>query len=242
MKVLILAGGRGKRLNKISDGVNKCMLNIFGKPLIEYSLDCVASLNEISEIIIVVGYRAEDIINTYGNNYRNKKIKYVIQWELKGLVDAIEWAEDAINGEDFMLMLGDEFMTKPKHKEMIDKFQKESLFGVCGVVRVDNIELIKKTYTINYSSDGAILQLVEKPSRPFNNLMGTGNCIFRNKIFKYIDKTPINPNRQEKELPDLIQCAVNDSNAIKLFEICEKYININSPEELKEADSLFAHL
>lgn len=241
MKALILAGGRGKRLGKISEEINKCMIKILGRPLIEYSLDCVAELDEIYEIIIVVSYRAEDIINCYGNNYKGKRIKYVIQWERQGLVDAIDWAKDTLEGDEFMLLLGDEFMFNPKHKLMIKYYKEKNLFGVCGVIKVDDINLVKKTYSILQDETGRIIRLVEKPEKPFNNFMGTGNCIFNNKILDYVAITPINKNRGEKELPDLIQCAINDGKIIEPFIICDKYVNVNSQKELKEIESYFSH-
>ena len=241
MKALILAGGRGKRLGKISEGINKCMLKVFGRPLIEYSLDCASGLKEISEIIIVVGYRAEDIINCYGTSYKGKKIKYVIQWEQQGLVDAIHWAKDALEGDEFMLLLGDEFMFNPRHRLMLEQFKNKNLFGICGVIEVNDINLVKKTYSILQTETGRILQLVEKPEKPFNNIMGTGNCIFKYEILDYIPITPINKNRGEKELPDLIQCAINDGKIVESFIICDKYINVNSQKELKELESYFSH-
>jgi NDP-sugar pyrophosphorylase family protein len=238
---LILAGGRGKRLGKFTECVNKCMIKVLNRPLIEYSLDEVSMLEEIKEIIIVVSYKAEDIINQYGNYYKGKRIKYVIQWEPKGVVDAIEWAKDTLAGRDFMLMLGDEFMFNPRHKEMIDRFYKEELFGICGVVKVEDLSLISKTYTVEVDNEGFIKRLVEKPKVPFNNFMGTGNCIFKNEILNYISLTPVNPIRNEKELPDLIGCAVNDGKKIKIFPICEKYVNVNTLSELKEIESYFSH-
>jgi len=240
MKALILAGGRGERLGAVSDDQNKCMLKIRDKPLIEYSLDC-AIYAEISEIIIVVGYKAEEIINTYGNRYNGKPIKYVIQHEQKGLVHAIECAREAIGKKDFMLMLGDEFMINPRHQLMIDIFKKENLFGICGVVIVEDMDSIKKTYSVIQSENNRIYRLIEKPSKPMNNIMGTGNCIFRNEILSYINQTPINQKRGEKELPDLIQCAIDEGNIVKSFKICGHYVNINSPEEIKKAESYFAH-
>ena len=80
MKAVILAAGRGKRLHDYTEGCNKCMLKFHGRYLIEYSLEA-ASRSGAKEIIIVVGYRAEDIINTYGISYKDIKIKYVIQKE-----------------------------------------------------------------------------------------------------------------------------------------------------------------
>ena len=78
---------------------------------------------------------------------------------------------------------------------------------------------------------------VEKPRRPHNDVRGTGNCIFRSKIFDYIDLTPINQSRNEKELPDLIQCAIDDGLAVRAFDIGDVYVNINTPEDIERAES-----
>jgi dTDP-glucose pyrophosphorylase len=239
MKALILAGGRGRRLGDIPG--NKCMLAVKGKPLIEYSLEC-AGRTGVDEIIIVVGYMAEEIINAYGNKFNGKPIKYVIQREQKGLVNAIECAKDAIGKSDFMLMLGDELMFGQMHAEMVETFGKDSLFALCGVVVVDDLALISRTYSIIESPEKRIYRLVEKPKTPLSNVMGTGNCIFRNDILGYIDQTPINQKRGEKELPDLIQCAVDDGKIVKSFVICNKYFNVNCDEEFQRASSCFAHL
>jgi len=56
MKAIILAAGRGKRLKEVTAPVNKCMLKFNERHLIEYSLES-ASLSNVDEIIIVVGYR-----------------------------------------------------------------------------------------------------------------------------------------------------------------------------------------
>lgn len=241
MKALILAGGRGQRIGDISNDKNKCMIEINGKPLIEYSLEC-AVRTIITEIVILVGHKAEEIINRYGNSYNGKPIKYVIQSEQKGLVHALECAKEAIGKEDFMLMLGDELMINPQHQEMIDTFRKKDFFGICGIVVVENTDLIKKTYSVIQSEDKRIYRLIEKPSKPMNNIMGTGNCIFKNEIFSYVSQTPINQKRQEKELPDLIQCTIDEGNIVKSFKICDHYVNVNIPEEIKKAESYFAHI
>jgi len=242
MKALILAAGRGRRLGRISRGLNKCMLNLREKPLLEYSLDCAWGLEEIKEIVVVVGYKANNIMKRYGRAYKGKKIKYVKQEERKGLVHAIECAKAAVGPSDFMLMLGDELMIRPRHKEFIKNFKLKKVFALCGMVHVSAKDLVKKTYTVIQSKDKKIFRLIEKPNYIFNDLMGTGNCIFNNKIFDYIPKTPINQNRHEKELPDLIQCAIDDGRIVKSFIICDRYVNVNSKEEMKRTESYFAHI
>lgn len=236
MKALILAGGRGKRLEGISERQNKCMLKLAGKPLIEYNLDN-AKASGVNEIVIVVGYCAETIINTYGNSYHNLPVRYVIQNEQRGLVHAMECSRKAIGGDDFLLLLGDEFLFRPRHQEMISHFNHYNLFGICGVVIEKDINRISRTYAIFYDNqDGRIWRLIEKPRKPGNNIMGTGNCIFKNAILNYIDMTPINHQRGEKELPDLIQCAIDDGNIIHSFVISERYANINTKIDLKEIE------
>lgn len=239
MKAIILAAGRGKRLEGISKPINKCMLKFNGKNLIHYSLES-ARLSGVDEILIVVGYRAEDIINAYGIEYKNIRIRYVIQEELRGLVHAIEQCQDALEGDDFVLFLADEILIDPKPKTMIETFKKEKLFVMCGVTKVEDPNQIKKTYSVIYNpEDNRIYRLIEKPRKPVNHIMGTGNCIFRNQIFEYIPYTPINQTRKEKELPDLIQCAIDDGNPVKLFFIGAKYVNINTPDDIEIGERLF---
>src|SRR5580698_9673386 len=91
MKALILAGGRGKRLEAQSAERNKCMIEFAGTPLIEWSLENCARISP-DEIIVVVGYLAEQIVNHYGNSYHGIRVRYAIQREQRGLVNAIETA------------------------------------------------------------------------------------------------------------------------------------------------------
>jgi len=241
MKALILAGGRGKRLGNVSEHLNKSMLKLKGKPVLEYNLERAAEL-DIDEIILLVGYRAEDIINSYGTNYKGKKIKYVIQWEQKGLVHAIECAKEAIGKDSLFLLLGDEVLVNSRHKEMFREFTRDDVFVICGVMFQKDKEKIKRTYTVLTDDSSRVFRLIEKPKNVFNNWQGTGHCIFKNEILSYIERTPIHPERGERELPDLIQCAVDDGHLVKTFDICDEYTNINSEEDLKEATEMLTHI
>lgn len=238
MKALILAAGRGKRLGSITNNINKCMLELGGKPVIEYNLERACNIEDINEIIIVVGHRAEDIINRFGINYRGKKIRYVFQQEQKGVVHAIECAKEAIGKDDFFLLLGDEVLINSREKDMVKEFKRSNLFAICGVCLTEDKDKIKRTYTVITDNNGNVFRLIEKPRIPLNNYQGTGHCVFRNEILNYIERTPIHPERGEKELPDLIQCAIDEGHKVKIFEICDKYTNINSIEDLEEAKRL----
>jgi dTDP-glucose pyrophosphorylase len=215
------------------------MIQVRGKHLIEYNLDCAIDVG-VDDIVLVVGYKAETVINFLGNNYKGKAIKYVIQSEQKGLVHAIECAQKAINGADFFLMLGDEMLFNPRHQTMIAQFDNnKDIFGMCGIVEVADRNQIKKTYTLIQGPKNDIYRLIEKPRHPLNEFQGTGHCVFRNQIYDYIKYTPIHHERNEKELPDLIQCAIDDAKNIKAFIICDKYTNVNTHEDIQLAEDFF---
>ena len=97
---------------------------------------------------------------------------------------------------------------------------------------------ISKTYAIiEDDRNRRVYRLIEKPRNPTNDVRGTGNCIFRANIFDYIEFTPINQSRLEKELPDLIQCAIDDGHIVKAIDVGDGYVNINIPEDVAIAES-----
>ena len=61
MQAIILAAGRGTRLKAKTDTLPKAMIEIAGKPLLEYSLQALIE-NGIADVIIVIGFRHETIL------------------------------------------------------------------------------------------------------------------------------------------------------------------------------------
>lgn len=237
MKALILAGGRGKRLTNLTKEKNKSMLRIFEKPLIEYNLEH-AYESRVREIILVVGYRKEEIMKYVGREYKGISVKYVIQKQQKGLINAIECAKEAIGKSDFVLMLADEIVTDAKIKEMLKTFRERELFAVCGIVFEKNKSSIGKTYSAMVNEKGRVFRLIEKPRFPINKIKGTGHCIFKNEILDYIKRTPISMKRGEKELVDMIQEAIDDGKRIEVYPITDGYVNVNTDEDLELAKEL----
>jgi dTDP-glucose pyrophosphorylase len=150
----------------------------------------------------------------------------------------MECAHDTLDGSDFMLFLADEVLISPCHGEMLKRFHKENLFAICGTVCVEDRSQISKTYALmGDESTHRIYRLIEKPRVAINEIMGTGNCIMRFDIFNYVERTPLNIERNEKELPDLIQCAVDEGQIVKYFDIGNGYFNINTQDDIARAEN-----
>ncbi len=61
-------------------------------------------------------------------------------------------------------------------------------------------------------------------------------CCF-GKLLDYIPFASVNTGTHEKELPDLIRCAIDDGEVVKLFDIYGTYSKINCPEEWPVTES-----
>jgi len=237
MKALILAGGRGSRLEDWTKDRNKSMIKLYEKPLIEYNLDHAVEAG-VSEIIIVCCYKPEEIKKFIGNEYRGVKVKYIIEKEGKGLVAAIENAKEEIGKSDFILMLADEILIEADLRNMIKKFKKEELFAICGIVYEEDRLSIARTYTAMVNENGRAFRLIEKPKVKINNIKGTGHCVLKNEIFNYIERTPINAIRGQKELVDLIQVAIDDGKKVYVHPITKDYVNVNTKEDFELAKEM----
>ena len=83
LQAVILAAGKGTRLKAKTDTLPKAMIEIEGKPLLEYSLDALIE-NGITDVVLVVGFRHETIGRKFGTDYRGLKIRYVLNENYAG--------------------------------------------------------------------------------------------------------------------------------------------------------------
>jgi len=76
MQAIILAAGMGKRLGKVTVDNTKCMVKIHDQTLIERMLDTLAK-TEVNRVILVVGYKSENVKELVGRKYKGMQIAYV---------------------------------------------------------------------------------------------------------------------------------------------------------------------
>ena len=105
-KAVILTGGLGKRLKSLTNNLPKPMLPIQGRPILYYAIENLRKQN-ISEIILSVGYKAEKIIDYFGDGKEfGVNISYSKEEKPLGTGGAIKLAAKNIK-EDFIVLNGD---------------------------------------------------------------------------------------------------------------------------------------
>lgn len=117
MLAIILAAGKGERLLPFTRATPKSLLRIGNKTLIEHALSSLP--NKIKEVIIIVSYFAEQIINKVGTNYLDLRISYVQQDpNLFGTMGALLSAKSQITS-NFLVLCSDNLYDKSSLTDLI---------------------------------------------------------------------------------------------------------------------------
>ena len=232
MQLVLLAAGIGSRLGL--DITNKCFVKIDNKYLLDYNLEQFLDIN-VREIILVVGHNAQYIIDYIGNSYHGIPVIYVKQEELLGIAHAVKIATPYIH-DSFIMCLSDELFINNNIKQMNTYFSKNNVDCLCGIVN-DTTENIQKAYTLNITTDGDILQLIEKPISVFNNWKGTGCCFMKQTMVTMLETLKPNSKRNEYEMGDWIQLAIDNGLSCKVYPIASANFNLNTQKDIALAEA-----
>ena len=191
MKCVVLAAGEGKRMHPLTFTRPKVMLQIAGKPILEWNL-LNAITAGIKEFIFVIGYKSEMVRDYFGDGEKwNISIEYVNQGKALGTAHAIGIVERFV--DDFIVLCGDTIFGS---QDIINISKNEISIGL---LEVENAE----EYGIVETKEEKVVKIYEKMNEPFTNIINAGIYHFNREIFDYIRKTDKSP-RGEYEITDSI--------------------------------------
>ena len=121
MQAVILAAGMGRRLGELTGDNTKCMLEVNGVKLIDRALECLAEHN-LSRIVLVVGYKRENVKAYVGNSYKGIEIVYVDNpiYDKTNNIYSLYLAKDYLVAEDTLLLESDLIYEPAVVKRIID--------------------------------------------------------------------------------------------------------------------------
>lgn len=200
MKGIILAGGSGTRLYPITKGLSKQLLAIYDKPMIYYPLS-VLMLAGIREILIIS--TPEDLPNfekLLGNGKRlGMELTYKAQPSPDGLAQAFILGEEFLEDEDVCLILGDNIFFGQGLAELLKraviKTEQEKKATVFGYYVQDP----GRYGVVDFSKEGKVLSIEEKPDLPKSNFAVTGLYFYPNSVVQ-IAKSIVPSTRGELEI------------------------------------------
>ncbi len=185
-QAVILAAGEGQRLRPFTVTKPKVMLAIADRPILQYVVESLAQ-NGIRNIVLVVGYRREQIFDYMGAGERfGVGITYVTQERQVGTAHALAQAKDAVESE-FLVVHGDklieadtiaQFVTVKPNAVLVKKVANAARYGVVTI------------------ESGVVKEIVEKPRDAKGNIINAGIYVFSREIFDFMEG--------ELNIPDVI--------------------------------------
>lgn len=220
MQCVILAAGRGTRMGSLCDDCPKPMLPINGKPKLAYTVEALPE--EITEVILIVGYLKERIIDFFGKEYAGKKMRYVVYEAVDGTGKVLYGARDVLE-ERFLVINGDDLYRKEDLRKLL-----ECDLGVLSIELSDarNYAVLKTDLSGNLES------IVEVPHASPSKLVNAGAYRLTRNYFEY-PLVPKAPGSSEYGLPQTLM-QMRDAYAIAVVR-AKDWFPIGTPEEWRKA-------
>lgn len=209
---IILAGGTGSRLLPLTQVVNKHLLGVNNKFIIDYPINTLKNMGCKDVTVILGGAHFSQIVGYLQDGSRyGLNLNYVYQGEPKGIAHAINLCKRFVCDDvDFSVILGDNIYENninwdthnysnptPKAQIVLSEHPEMNRFGVCS-----------------FNSNNMIEKIEEKPkilNESLQNLAITGCYLFTPEYFEYFKQ--IKPSaRGEYEITDIIRKYYEDGN------------------------------
>jgi NDP-sugar pyrophosphorylase family protein len=176
MKAVILAGGYGKRLRPLTDTVPKPLVEVAGRPIIEWQIRWLKS-HGITSFVLLVGYLKDKVIDYFDHRKGTLgiEIEYSEEKTQLGTGGALKNAHHLLEDEDAFLMLNGDNVTNIEVSRM-------RLNGCKAAIA---LVPLRSTYGITHLEGDRIVRFEEKPILP-EYWMNSGVYLMSKGIFEHL--------------------------------------------------------
>lgn len=197
MKGVICCGGTGTRLNPLTKVVNKHLVAVGNKCMVQYPLETFTNAGIYDILVVSGGEQLGGFLNFLGSGRDfNCEITYRVQEEPKGIADAIRYAKGFTRGEPFVVILGDNF-----YEYNLQPYVQSFDYGAkCLLIQSERW----KQHGVAVVKDRKIVDLVEKPKEFISPLVVTGVYMLDKACFNFIDSLK-ESQRGEYEIVDVLK-------------------------------------
>ena len=220
MQTVILAAGQGTRMRPLTDRRPKPMLPVADRPLMAHTADAAVEAGA-TELLLVVGYEADDVRGHFGDEYRNTPVRYAVQAEQRGTAHAVRAAREHIEGA-FAVLNGDDIYDPDSVTRLFEEGP------AVGTYTVEN----PRPYGVFDIADGVVEGIVEKPADPPSNRVNVGAYVFPVAAREWLDVEE--SERGEEELTDML-ARVIDERSVRAIGV-DRWMGVGRPWELLEAN------
>lgn len=183
-KVLLLAGGLGTRLKPLTDVTPKCLIEIAGKPLLDYWFDCF----ETAELfdVRINNHHLPQLVRDEINRRNSQGIFRVTEaYEptLLGSAGTVHANRDFVSDDDLCVIVYADNLSDVDLAGMIEFHQSHDDPFTMLLFRAENP---KKSGIATLDDDARVIDFVEKPQNPASDLANAGIYVLDGKAYHEI--------------------------------------------------------
>ena len=248
MNALILAAGYATRLYPLTLNKAKPLLEVVGKPIIEWVADQLMPIQSLETVYVVTNQKFAADFSTWAREYRSKDDHPDItvvddgtsaDSEKRGAIGDIHFVLHTknISGSDLLVVAGDNLFSEP-----LTEFAEFSAprRAALGVYDVKSLDLARKYNQLRTNSVGILTDFEEKPANPSSTICGIALYYYGREALQLLDLYIQEGNNPDQ--PGLFVQWLYKRLDVFTFPVRGLWSDIGSRETLEEANSLFASL
>jgi len=256
MNALILAAGYATRLYPLTLNKAKPLLEVGGKPIIEWLFDNLASVQGLETVYIVTNNKFANDFQNWASGYstsakatadkqdrhREMKIKIINDGSTSdddklgaiGDINLVLTRENLANA-DLLVIAGDNLFEQPL-TDFVNAAKKWP--ATVAVHDVGDLEAMKRYGTVTVDNKGVITSFEEKPQKPKSTLAAVALYYYSRQVLSLFTTYLAAGNNPDQ--PGLFLQWLYPRKPVGTFEIKGRWLDIGSKETLENADKIFA--
>jgi dTDP-glucose pyrophosphorylase len=220
---VIMAGGRGQRMQPLTDSIPKPLLKVADKPIMEHNLDRLC-LFGVDDFWVSVKYLGEQIESYFGDGKQKSiSIEYVWENEPLGTIGAISQIENFKH--DYVLVTNSDLLSNIDYEQFFLEFiNQEADLAVLTIPYQVSIP-----YAVLETNDGQVKSFKEKPT--YTYYCNGGIYLMKREILHFIPKGKL------YNATDLMEDLIQKNYKVISFPFSGYWLDIGKYEDFEKAQT-----
>jgi glucose-1-phosphate thymidylyltransferase len=245
MNILILAAGYATRLYPLTENKAKPLLDVAGKPMIEWVLDNLSPIPDIDRVYVVTNNKFAGAFEEWAAGYKSRgaKMEFTIvndgstsDADKLGAIGDIHHVlkTQNISHQDLLVVAGDNLFSQPVpgFAEAAKKYP-----ATLALYDVGDLEAIRKYNNVSVDTDGVITHFEEKPANPTTTKTGIALYYYSKEVLPLIDTYVAEGNNPDQ--PGRLIQWLYPRVKVGTWDVPGTWFDIGSKETLVEANEAF---
>jgi glucose-1-phosphate thymidylyltransferase len=191
MKCILLCAGYATRLFPLTENFPKALLEVGGRPLLDYILDEVNTIEEIDSIYLVTNAKYTPHFEKWADDKNNIKPITVINDgtytndDRLGAIGDINYTIETCKLDDDLLIIAGDNLFTFKLNDFVSFQKKLNTPAVC-VRREEDLNLLKRVGVVELDENNKILSFEEKPAEPKSNFAVYAEYLYPKNVIPLI--------------------------------------------------------